>query len=230
MLCESVLDEVKMDASQIKQVILVGGSSRIPLVTKTIKEIYGLEPIIVGNMDESVALGAALSAGISAANLEGSSILDKEAFDNLNSVDVEDVTNSGYGTLIVEYDQELNKTVNVNSILIPKNTKIPHKIKETFYTMADNQISAHISITQGNNTSPDRVKILKEIDMQLPAGRPQGQPLEFTYEYDINGRMNCEFFDVNSGRREQIKISITGDVTENEDSDSYDDIEDFLDF
>lgn len=230
MLCESVLDEVSMKATDIKQVILVGGSSRIPLVSKTIKEVYGLEPTLVGNMDESVALGAALSAGISVANIEGTSVLDKEAFDNLNAVDVEEITNSGYGTLIVDFDKELNKHVMTNSILIPKNTKLPHKVKKTFYTIADNQTVVDISITEGNHTSPDRVKTLKNLEMQLPSGRPAGQPLEFTYEYDINQRMNCEFFDVNSGRREQIKVTITGDITENEDTDSYDDIEDFLDF
>ena len=230
MLCESVLDEANINVSQIKQVILVGGSSRIPLVTRTIKKVYGMEPTLVGNMDESVALGAALSAGISVANIEGTSVLDKEAFDNLNSVDIEDVSNSGYGTLILDYDKELGKHILVNDILIPKNTKLPHSVKKTFYTVNDNQTTVNISVTQGNSESADRVKILKKLEMQLPSGRPQGQPLEFKYAYDVNQRMTCEFFDVNSGRREEIKLSITGDVSENEETDSYDDIEDFLDF
>ena len=230
MLCESLLDEGKVKSSEINQIILVGGSSRIPLVTATIKEVYGKEPIQVGNMDESVALGAALAAGIDVAEKEGVSVLDEEAFKNLNSVDVVDVSNIGYGTLIMDRDSETGNLVEVNDILIPKNTKLPFSVTKTYYTLSDNQTQVDISITEGNNSSPSKVKKLKQMSMQLPSGRPQGQPLEFKYSYDKNQRMHCEFFDVNSGRREEIKLSITGDISVNEDSDEYEDLENYLDF
>jgi len=231
MLCESVLDEAKEKADNIKNVILVGGSSRIPLVTKTIKEVYNLEPIQVGNMDESVALGAALYAGIEMAAKEGAAVLNEEAYNELKGTNVTDVTNNGYGTIVMDRDPETGSIVEVNSILIPKNTKLPHTVTKKFFTMSDNQTAVDINITEGNSESVNRVNVKKKIRMELPSGRPQGQPIEVKYSYDKNGIMHCEFFDVNSGRREEIKLTISPDTKEvPEDSGTYDDLEDYLDF
>ena len=210
MLVENVMDDSKLRFNEIDHIILVGGSSRIPIVTETLNKMFKKDPTRVGNLDESVSLGAAIYCGIQTLEDEGNGVFSKEARENLDNINMSDVTNHSFGTFIVEFDQDVNQNVEVNDIIIPKDTKLPAEVTKTYYTVSDNQTAIEITITQGEFRDRKKVSILKETTMNLPSGRRRGQPVEVTYAYDKNGMMKCTFFDVKSGRRESVDLSVSG--------------------
>lgn len=221
MLIENLLEDAKLKPNQIDQIVLAGGSSRIPLVNKTLKRIFSQEPLKVGNLDESVALGAALYSGLQA--IENDTVELSEAVqETLNRVHLTDVANHSYGTLVIK---DNHSDVRVNTFIIPKNTPIPAEISKTFYTVADNQTGIEINITQGESEDPYGVNILSRKKMQIPGNRPAGQPIEVTYSYDKNQRMRCEFLDVNSGALEVIELSTDPDASQPQQN-----LDDFINF
>ncbi len=224
MLIESALIEGNIQASDVKQVILVGGSSRLPLVEKSLKKIFFKSPMRVGNMDESVSLGATIYAALQTLNSDDA-LLDSKAKTEIGGIALTDVCNHSYGTLSVSYDEDIEKERLENTILIPKNTKLPYSITKTFYTISEGQTKIDISITQGESSYPDEVNILKQFEMSLPPNRPSSQPVEITYSYDRNQRMRCLFKDLNSGRSEVVEIS-----AEDIESDESMNLDEFLNF
>jgi len=207
LLVEQVLDEADCEPEDIDYILLVGGSSRIPAIQKSIKRLMGKEPIIAVNVDEAVALGAAIKAGLVMVKNNPASVSSTIAKE-MNTLNVGDVANHSYGTISMSYDENLQKHISKNSIIIKKNTPLPAKVVDTFYTVSDGQSIVDISITQGEGTDPDFVDIIHEEDMELPENRPKGQPIEFTYIYDDNGMMNCVFKDVNSGISKEVSVHL----------------------
>lgn len=220
MLIENVMDDSKLKFSDIDHIILVGGSSRIPLASEILKRMFKKDPTRVGNLDESVSLGAAIYCGIQTMEEEGRGGFSQEARENLDNINMSDVTNHSFGTFILEFDQDVNQNVEVNDIIIPKDTKLPAEVTKTYYTVSDNQTSIEITITQGEFRDRKKVSILKETTMELPSGRRRGQPVEVTYAYDKNGMMKCTFFDVKSGRRESVDLSVSGETKNKYDFDN----------
>jgi molecular chaperone DnaK len=221
MLIENLVEDAGLKFSQVDQIVLAGGSSRIPLVKKTISKIFGKDPLKVGNLDESVALGAAIYAGLQAIE-NGSGEFSEAAQEVLNNVHLTDVANHSYGTLIAK---EGNYNENENSFIIPKNTPIPVEITKTFYTISDNQTKINLTVTQGESVDPYGVNILSQKEMDIPGNRPAGQPVEVTYSYDKNQRMKCVFHDVNSGYKETIELS-----TDPDQSAPSENLDDFVNF
>ena len=205
LLVEQVLDEADCEESDIDYILLVGGSTRIPAVQKSIKRLMGKEPTIAVNVDEAVALGAAIKAGLVLLK-ENPSIVSNTISAEMNSIKVGDIANHSYGTISNTFDDNLQKRISVNSIIIKKNTPLPCSQTETFYTISEGQEAVDISITQGEDTDPDFVDIIKEEVMDLPKGRPEGQPLEVTYTYDENQMVRCVFKDINSGTVKEVNV------------------------
>jgi molecular chaperone DnaK len=217
MLIETVLEEGKIETDEIDSIILVGGSSRIPLVEKTIESMFGKKPLKVGNMDECVALGAAIYAGLDTVANRPETI-SKDVVDALKNTQLNEKCNHGYGTVVVALDEVLQKQTLQNSILIPKNSKIPISVTKTFYTISKNQTKIDLTITQGESVELDEVNTIKKAEMELPPNRESNKPIEITYAYDQNQRMHCTFRDVESDRVEEFTLQ-TNDLEDNDESD-----------
>lgn len=205
LLVEQVLDEADSEPKDIDYILLVGGSTRIPIIKKSIQKMMGKEPIDAVNVDEAVALGAALKAGMVMLQKNPENVSAAIA-DEMSSINVTDVANHSYGTITLSYDENLQKEKLKNSILIAKNTPLPCSETQTFYTIGDNQQGIEIEITQGEDTDPDFVNIIKKEEMELPQNRPAGQPIEVTYAYDENQMMKCTFKDINAGTVKEINV------------------------
>lgn len=206
MLVEMALDEARVEPADIDKVLLVGGSCRIPFVQERLQKIFGFAPSLEVNVDECVALGAAVYAGLKATEAEDISVPAGVAA-GLSDIQLTDVCNHSYGTIVVSLDEETNREHLKNEILLPKNTALPCSRTETYYTVADGQESVNIRVTQGDAEDPEYVQVLLDDDLPLPPGRPAGRPIKITYTYDTNQRMHCVFKDEESGRK--IEVSLT---------------------
>lgn len=207
LLVEQALHEANSEPEDIDYVLLVGGSTRIPAFKKSIKNLMNKEPISAVNVDEAVALGAAIRAGIIMVK-ENPDRVSTTVANEVNSISIVDVANHSYGTISRTFDETLQQYTLKNSILIKKNTPLPCSETQTFYTIYEGQDGIDISITQGEDTDPDFVEKIHDEAMDLPANRPEGQPVEFTYIYDENQMMKCIFKDINSGTVKEVSIHV----------------------
>jgi molecular chaperone DnaK len=207
LLVEQALHEANMKPKDVDYILLVGGSTRIPAFVKSLKNIFGKEPLSKVNVDEAVALGAAISAGLKTV-AENPQKMTANMVRELKSTKLTDVANASYGVISITQDEKLNKEVPINSIIIKKNTPLPCSATDTFYTMVDNQQAVDIRITQGEGSDPDFVDKIGQTIMSLPSGRPKGQKIEVTYEYDENQRMKCTFKDIASGDFKEVEFNL----------------------
>ncbi|OQY06129.1 MAG: hypothetical protein B6I25_04520 [Planctomycetales bacterium 4572_13] len=204
-LVEVAMEEAKSKVSDIEKVLLVGGSTRMPVVRQHLANKFGFEPEVAVNVDECVALGAAIQAGLTLMREDSKKVAAGIAT-GLKEVQLKDVCNHSYGTICAPVDEETGQHVIRNSIILQKNTPLPCEATQTFYTMADGQTQLQVSITQGEDEDPDFVnKIATEI-FELPANRPANQPIHVQYSYDVNQRMHCRFLDEQSGRTLEVEF------------------------
>jgi molecular chaperone DnaK len=205
-LVDVVLENAGMDPCDVNHVVLVGGSTRVPAVHAQLKKMFDEERVISApNVDEAVCLGAAIRAGLEAADGE-LSVAQKIA---LASTSLLDVTNKNYGTLSLDGASGELK----NSIILRKDTQLPCKATDTFFTVNDNQTEVECKVTECSydERDPDLVTIKKSAVLKLPPGRSAGQEIRVTYSYDVNQVVHCEFFDVASGRRQEIQLALDND-------------------
>lgn len=191
MLVEQALDSLDLKPDDIEHVVLVGGSTRIPIVPQTLRDKFGFDPISCGNVDECVALGAALFA--------------KQARQ------VSEVCNQSYGTIAIIEDAASGKSSLRNSIVIPKNTPIPCSMSQTYLTSEDNEKLIEVEITQGEDPDPRYVDIVGKISLEVPPNRPAGCEVTVTYSYDENQRVKASIYDEESGTGKDINIEYEGD-------------------
>lgn len=216
MLIDVALDEAKSAPKDINKILLVGGSTRIPMVQQRLGKKFGFEPEVAVNVDECVALGAAIHAGLTMLR-EKPETVPQGIAGGLRDVKLKDVCNHSYGTICAPLDEQTGRHVVRNTILLKKNTPLPCSTTQTFYTMAENQTELQVMITQGEDEDPDFVnKIATEI-FELPGGRAAGRPIRVEYSYDANQRMHCEFEDQESGRKLEVEFCIgkDGELSQN---------------
>ena len=209
---ETALDSLNLTPDDIDDVLLVGGSSRVPAVKNSLKRLFGREPSEAVNLDEAVALGAAIYAGLRADQRN----LKPMQREKLASVSVVDVANHYYGTISVHQDDELNTEDLRVSIIIPKNTQIPCSKTETFYTRIEGQQFVRCRVTQSGDeeSDPDFVNIILDEQLgPLPPGRPPQLPIEISYSYDLNQTMHVKFKDVKSGKTYEKTLELAENVT-----------------
>ena len=191
MLVEQALTGADLGIGDIDHVALVGGSTRIPLVRDMLEEMFGKAPLSCGNVDECVALGAALFAK--------------------HGANVQEVCNHGYGTLAIIENLETGEESFQNSIVIPKNTPIPCAESQTYVTSEDDERVIEVEITQGEDYDPRYVDIIGKISLKVPPGRPAGCEVTVTYSYDENQRVRALVIDKDSGRSKEVAISYNGE-------------------
>ncbi len=217
MLCESTLEEAGLKPEDIRGVLCAGGSTRILMVQESIKRVFGQEPIFKANVDEVVALGAALYAAYRG-DQEKLSPAQKDA---ISGIKFTERTSKYYGTIaIFNVDGEDRL---MNSILIKKNTIIPCEESESFYTILEGQTAVECQVTEATNEDTDLKFLLKypPKELPLPPGRPADQEIRVTFRYDVNQTMDCYFKDVDTGNEITIRISVGPKPDEDQDINDF---------
>jgi len=190
MLVEQALDSAKLRTTDIDHVVLVGGSTRIPKVKTMLEKFFGKQPKSCGNVDECVALGAALFAKKSAR--------------------IQEVCNASYGTLAMVFNAATGEEKLMNSIVIPKNTVIPTSRTQLYQTSEDNERVIEVDITQGEDSDPKYVDVIGRITLEVPPNRPKGCEVAVTFSYDENQRVRALVVDKQSGRSREVAVSYKG--------------------
>lgn len=194
--CKQAMKDSKIFASDIEEIILVGGSTRIPAVQAKVKEIFGKEPHRGINPDEVVALGAAIQAGI----LQGDS--------NVKDVLLVDVIPLSLG---------IETLGGVNTVLIERNSAIPTSKSQIFSTAADNQTSVEIHVSQGERPMANDNKSLGKFTLDGIPPAPRGVPqVEVTFDIDSNGILNVKAKDKATGKEQHITISGSSNMSTDE--------------
>ena len=192
--CETALKDAKLSASDVNEVILVGGSTRIPAIQAICKEIFGKEPDRSVNPDEAVAVGAAIQAGV----LQG----------DVNDVVLLDVTPLTLG---------IETMGSVMTPMIEKNTTIPVKKSEIFSTAADNQPSVEIHVLQGERKMAADNRSLGKFQLTDIPPAPRGTPqVEVTFDIDANGILNVSAKDKATGKEQKIVIQSSSGLSDAE--------------
>lgn len=214
MLCEATLEEAGLEAGQITAVFLAGGSTRIPSVVESVERVFGREPIATANVDEVVALGAALYAAYKA---EPSQRSEAQA-EMLSSLKVSEKTGMCFGTISMEINEANNEPEARNFVILKRGRSLPCSETESFYTMYDGQNTVQCRVTESlqEESDPRFVKVVWEGDLSLPGGRPAGQEIRVTYSYDENQMMHCVFEDVQSGTVKEVPLSLSDSAGQGE--------------
>ena len=214
MLIEEAMEASGMNPSRINQTLLVGGSTRLPIITKVLTNLMGKPPVKGVNVDEAVVCGAAIYAGLKS---EQENLSDQQQ-EALKDVKLTDVCNFYMGTLAVIPDPLTNRQVVANTIIIERDQKLPVSVTKRYTTMYENQQEIECSVTQseGPEDNKEFVNIIHNEMLKLPKGRPAGQPIDITYSYDESGKMHCMFTDVESGNTHEIEL--TPETTESIDN------------
>lgn len=205
MLIEEVMEASGMNASRINQTLLVGGSTRVPIITKVLTKMMGKPPVKGVNVDEAVVCGAAIYAGL---KTEDKALNEKQQ-EALAEVQLKDVCNFYMGTLAVVRDSITQREVVANTIVIERDSKLPVSVTKRYTTRQENQTFIDCSVTQSEGPEDNRefVNLIHDEKLELPKNRPAGQPIDVTYSYDESGKMHCMFTDVESGNMHEIELT-----------------------
>jgi molecular chaperone DnaK len=190
---DEALDDARLSYADIDRVLLVGGSTRMPMVGELVARVSGKQPELSVNPDEVVALGAAIQADIVAAESHGQA----PALASARPLVVRDVCSQSLGVIAVE--DKMGRLVKYNSVIVPHNSKIPHKRSESYQTVQDNQTQLEIEVTEGDDRDVNYVTVVGKSLLTIPS-YPAGAPIEVIMSYDIDGVIHVEVVDSTSGK------------------------------
>jgi len=192
--CERALSDANLKPSQVDEVILVGGATRMPAVQAMVKEIFGKDPNKSVNPDEAVALGAAIQAGVLAGEVKDVVLLD--------------VTPLSLG---------IETLGGVSTRLLERNTTIPTSKKQVFSTAADGQTSVEVHVLQGEREFARDNRTLARFHLDGIAPAPRGIPqVEVAFDIDANGILNVSAKDLGTGKEQKVRVEASSGLDEKE--------------
>jgi molecular chaperone DnaK len=192
--CKKAIKDAGVSASEIDEVVLVGGMTRMPRVREVVKDFFGKEPHTGVNPDEVVAIGAAIQAGV----LQG----------DVKDVLLLDVTPLSLG---------IETLGGIMTKMIDRNTTIPTKKSQVYSTADDNQSAVTIRVFQGEREMAQDNKILGQFDLVGIPPAPRGVPqIEVTFDIDANGIVSVHAKDKGTGKEQQIKIQASGGLSDSD--------------
>src|SRR5574337_170527 len=192
--CRTALNDANLRVSDIAEVILVGGQTRMPKVQEAVKDFFGKEPRKDVNPDEAVAVGAAIQGGVLGGSVKDVLLLDVTPL----SLGIE--TMGGVMTKLIE-----------------KNTTVPTKAAQTFSTADDNQTAVTVHVLQGERERASANKSLGKFDLQGIEPAPRGMPqIEVTFDIDANGILHVSAKDKKTGKEQKIEIKAGSGLSEEE--------------
>jgi molecular chaperone DnaK len=190
--CVKALKDADVTGSQINEVILVGGMTRMPAVERKVKEIFGKEPHKGVNPDEVVAVGAAIQGGVLGGEVKDVLLLD-----------------------VIPLTLGIETLGGVLTPLVERNTTIPTQKKQIFSTAADNQPAVTISVLQGERKMAKDNKEIGRFDLTDIPPAPRGMPqIEVVFDIDANGILNVSAKDIQSGKEQKIRIEAKSGLSE----------------
>src|SRR5215207_4661230 len=192
--CQKALWDAKLQPKDVDKVLLVGGQTRSPIISRTVREIFGKEPSSEINPDEVVAMGAAIQGGVLTGDVKDIVLLD-----------------------VLPLSLGLETRGGLFHKIIERNSTIPLHNSQTFTTVVDNQSSVEIHVLQGEREIAQHNRSLGKFELvgipALPRGGPQ---IEVTFEVDANGMLNVSAQDKSSGRKQQMKVTPTSGLSGDE--------------
>ena len=192
--CRKALQAAKLRVEDIAEVILVGGSTRIPKVQEIVKEFFKREPNKSVNPDEAVAIGAAVQGGVLSGDVKGIQLLD-----------------------VIPLSLGIETLGGMFTRMVDANTTIPHKKSETFTTAADNQPSVEIHILQGERAMSNDNRTLGRFHLDGLPPAPRGIPqVEVTFDIDANGILSVSAKDKGTGKEQRIRITASTGLSQDE--------------
>jgi molecular chaperone DnaK len=189
---KKALSDAGKEGKQIDEVILVGGSTRIPMVQKLVKEFFGKEPHKGVNPDEVVALGAAVQGGVLSGDVKDILLLD-----------------------VTPLSLSIETLGGVSTVLIPRNTTIPFRKSEIFSTASDNQTSVEVHVSQGERPMAKDNRTLGKFHLTGLPPAPRGVPqVEVTFDIDANGILNVQAKDKATNKEQSITITSSSGLSD----------------
>jgi len=205
---EKMLDVVAaagITPRDVSVVLAVGGSTRIPSVRARLEDIFGVAPDTSVRPDEAVALGAALFAAQRQLERGGALVMEAEARDYLERLSVTDVAAHSLGISVFETGPGRERAL--MTPLLPRNTALPFSAERTFYTMRPGETKIIVPILEGESSDPELCRRVGVVVIdQLPAGRPDRQPVSVTMSLDTDGILQVSASDVSTGRAASTTI------------------------
>ncbi|MFO8066367.1 MAG: Hsp70 family protein [Bacteroidales bacterium] len=211
-LCNSALIDANLSWDDIDNILLAGGSTRMPMVQELLKKLSGKEiRTDLVNPDECVAMGAAIHATI--LNIKNNdSFGTLEMKEKLGNVEVSDITSHTIGKIIWDSEANSNKVFS----LIKKGSKVPYEGTQTFYTVNENQLGVQQRITEGESEDPDEVIIIQEAFLKFAKELPKDSPIKYTYSLSADGMFTLHAKDETTNKEITIKIERKNNLSSDE--------------